>query len=66
MRVGIAIDSWKLSTFERHLKKAGFAFQTSPGVVGTLLLIVEVPSPDVLVDVVHAANQEASRGKNRN
>lgn len=61
MKVGIAIDSWKLTIFKRRLDAAGFAFQENPGVMGTLLLTVEVESKDKLLEVCKAANIEAAR-----
>lgn len=67
MIVGIAIDSWKLTIFTRRLKAAGHAFTTHPGVTpDTLLLKVEVTSPDALQETVKTANQEAANARSGN
>ena len=61
MKVGIAIDDWKLKTFSRHLDKGGFKAtphgQLSPGV---LFLTVETDDPESLEQVIHAANTECA------
>lgn len=65
MKIGIAIDDWKLSIFERHLAKAGYAFGVHPGLTaGTLLLKIEAPSVDELTPIVRAASAEAQKAGN--
>ena len=65
-KVGIAIDSWKLAIFERHLESAGYAFESHPGVAAdTLTLIVVTDSVSELRPIVEAANNEAAWGKLR-
>ena len=62
MKIGIAIDPWKLPIFERRLKEAGFTWEQARGpVANTLLLTVTVNTRTELLNVVHEANQEASR-----
>lgn len=61
---GIAIDSWKLSIFERHLKEGGYEFINAGKLLkGTLLLKVSVAEggQQALAQVVLAANTEAAR-----
>lgn len=41
MKAAIVIDSWKLSTFDHHLKAAGFTYEKNPGVTeDTITLVV--------------------------
>lgn len=61
MRVGIAIDPWKLTIFHRRLTAAGYAYEKRPGVMGTLLLTVEVPAHEALLEVTKEANREAAK-----
>jgi len=61
MKIGIAIDTWKLTIFEDALKAAGFTWERKPGVTeDTLLLTVEAPSADPLFALVKKANAEAA------
>lgn len=58
---GIAIDSWKLPIFERHLKDAGYTFKPPVKILdGTLLLQVKTTNLQALHGVVRKANQEAA------
>ncbi len=70
MIVGIAIDSWKLTIFDRRLTEAGFLYVKGPGVTDdTLLLRVQVHDAGEVGKVgvvVEAANTEASRSKEQN
>ena len=60
-KVGIAIDSWKLSIFERRLRQSGYAFQNAGQLTpGTLLLCVDTENAVALGEVVKAANTEAA------
>lgn len=59
MKVGIAIDEWKLSIFERHLQQSGYAFENAGSLTeGMLILRVDTENPDALGVVVKAANTE--------
>lgn len=58
---GIAIDTWKRSIFERHLKQAGYAFEDAGQLTtGTRLLRVTTENLEALAEVVKAANTEAA------
>jgi len=60
MKIGIAIDDWKLPFFERHLAGAAFVFEKHRGVTAdTFVLKIEAPNVDALTPVVRAANKEA-------
>lgn len=64
MKVGIAIDSWKLKIFKRRLDLAGFPFKKNPGVTDdTLLLTVDTDDPARLGKLVLEANKEARAKK---
>jgi hypothetical protein len=59
---GVAIDSWKLPIFRRHLDKAGYTFTEHPGLTeGTLLLKVQYEWVNDLKPVIEAANQECAK-----
>jgi hypothetical protein len=62
LTVGIAIDGWKLEIFERHLKRASYAFSKGkPLTAGTVLLKVETTNVEALAEVINAAYDEAAR-----
>lgn len=62
MRVGIAIDSWKLKVFSKFLTRAGFTFEQGEGVVAkTLMLYVETDTIQNLRPLIQKANEEARR-----
>jgi hypothetical protein len=61
-KVGIAIDPWKLSIFERHLTQSGYTVENA----GLLhkdahLLRVDTTNVEALGHVVGAANAEAAK-----
>lgn len=61
MKAGIALDNWKFSIFERHLKQSGYAFTKSNGLTkNSIILSVETPSIEALGEVVKAADAEAA------
>lgn len=61
MKAGILIDDWKLATFERHLKAAGYQFVNAGAFTpGTLALTVMTENAAALAAVVKAANKEAA------
>lgn len=59
-KAAIALDTWKLSIFERHLKQGGYSW-TNVGELtpGALILTVETESLAALFVVVQAALREA-------
>ena len=59
MKVGIAIDEWKLPIFERHLSQAGYAYTTKRLGRNGLLLTVETDDAAALGVVVENANRTA-------
>jgi hypothetical protein len=64
MRVGIALDPWKLEVFKRRLDDAGFTYEIKTGGDPLFtLLIVEVERAAILQPVVEAANNECARRK---
>ena len=61
-KAGIAIEKWKLSIFERHLKQAGYTFKNTGDLTpDTLLLSVETTNTEALTEVLKAAMTEAAR-----
>lgn len=60
LKVGIAIDDWKLPIFDRHLSQAGLRYEKAPLLDRTLLLTVLCESVATLEPIVRAANAEAS------
>lgn len=61
-KVGIAIDPWKLSIFERHLRQSGYSVENAVLLTdGVLILKVSTSNPIALAEVVKAANTEAAR-----
>ncbi len=65
MKAGIAIDTWKLPIFERHLTQAGYSF-TNSGILtkGVTLLKVTTENAIALQEVLKAANDEAAQKGN--
>ena len=62
MRAGIAIDRWKKDIFERHLKQAGYTWDTMPGFTpDTMFLKVVTSNPMALQEVVKAAYEECKK-----
>jgi len=61
MKIGIAIDSWKLPIFHAHLTTSGFIYEKNPGVMDSLLLTVHTENKDKLMLVVQSANNECHR-----
>jgi hypothetical protein len=60
-KAGIAIDGWKFPIFERHLSRAGYAFEKGPGLTADMLLVtVNTKNLEALELVVRAANAEAA------
>lgn len=62
MKIGIAIDKWKLEIFERHLSQAGYGYLVKPGWNADIsLLTVTTDNKEALAGVVEAANTECAR-----
>ena len=60
MKVGIAIDAWKLSIFQRQLGQAGYTFTESPmPLENVMLLTVVTENVEALQEVVKSALIEA-------
>jgi hypothetical protein len=56
---GIAIDSWKLPIFKKHLEAAGYAYTQHLGLTAdTLLLKVKTERLALLLPIVKKANAE--------
>lgn len=60
--VGIPVDHYKVPTFERRLKEAGFEF-TGPDhlMIGVSLITVKTKLVRTLHNVIKQANEEARR-----
>lgn len=57
--VGIAIDTWKLPVFKRHLEASGYAYTKYPGLTAdTLFLKVKADFVAPLQKVIEAAQKE--------
>lgn len=63
---GIAIDSWKLDIFRKHLAVAGYQFTEEPLTEKTLLLKVRTSNVKTLSVVVREANEEAANAQSHN
>ena len=62
MKVGIAIDEWKLAIFDRRLTQAGYAYSNAGRLTAdTLLLKIETDNPIALEQVIRAAQAEAAQ-----
>jgi len=62
VKAGIAIDTWKLPIFERHLTQAGYAFTKAGELTkGCTILTVSTNNAEALLGVVKAANSEAAQ-----
>jgi len=61
MKAGIAIDTWKLPVFDRHLSEAGYTYKKGPGLTkDTLFLQVKTDDAKALETIVRAANEDAA------
>lgn len=64
-KAGIAIDTWKLTIFERHLKQSGYSFKNEGEFTkGCIMLRVDTENLEALKTVVKAANTEAAKTGN--
>jgi len=65
MKAGIAIDTWKLPIFERHLTQAGYSFENQGQLMKEVkVLSVTTDNVDALQVVIKAANTEAAQTGN--
>lgn len=59
MMAGVAIESWKLAIFKRHLDAAKYEYTEHPGVTAdTLFLKVKTADVMALQEVLKAAQRE--------
>lgn len=61
MKIGIAIDPWKLAIFKKHLDRAGLVYEVTEGQPFSVIKVEG--SPSKLQPIVQAANDEAARSK---
>lgn len=60
----VIIDKWKLAIFTRHLRDAGFSYDTAPGLTdSTLTLKVPVADVAALHKVVVTAQTECDEAR---
>ncbi len=58
-KAAVVIDKWKLSIFDKHLRAAGYSYETLPGVTaGTHTLKVAYEWVAELKPVIEAAQAE--------
>lgn len=66
LKVGVIIDVWKLTIFDRRLVEAKYTFEQHPGPMkGTILLQVHTNSVEQLGNVIKAAQIEAAERKTK-
>lgn len=67
MKVGIAVDAWKLPVFEKWLNKDGYAFEIRGPLYldrdDVLVITVETSNHGILETIIKLANDEAKRGQ---
>lgn len=62
MKMGIAVDNWKLSVFRKRLRKAGYAYEDGGALTGdTTLLTVETSDVLALKKVLEKCQDECRR-----
>lgn len=60
-KASVIIEKWKLPIFSRHLGKAGYSYETCPGLTdNTHTLIVNYVWVAKLKSVIEAAQKEAA------
>lgn len=68
MKIGIAIDAWKLKIFQRRLNAEVrvISYEVGPGSTdATLFIAVKTNDKGALVDLCKAANKEARNTKSQ-
>lgn len=64
MKAAVVIDKWKLAIFTRHLRTAGYSYDTAYGPTGnTTTLMVPCESAAKLQPVIEAAQKECAESK---
>ena len=64
MKAGVAIDSWKLDIFKKHLDAAGYKYDQGKGVTSdTLMLYVQYTWLSDLKPIIEAAERECQESK---
>lgn len=60
MRAAIALDTWKIGIFDRHLTEAGFTYSVA-GKISESITVLHVETENLLglAPIVKAANAEA-------
>lgn len=62
MKVGVAVDDWKLPIFRKRLSEAGYAYEDGGTLVGeTTLLTVETDNMLALKKVIEICQVECRR-----
>lgn len=63
-KAGVIIDRWKLPIFTRHLRDAGYSYDTVTSLTdSTYTLIVEFESVEKLQPIIEAAQIECAAAK---
>jgi len=66
MRIGIAIDDWKLPVFKKILSREGFEYTEGSGVTGdTVILYIETKDTTKLRAATAEANNTAIRNHDK-
>jgi len=62
VKIGVAIDTWKLPIFQRHLIKGDYSFAKAGELMsGCTIITVTTEDPEALKVVVIAALEEAAK-----
>lgn len=65
-KAAIVLDTWKIETFKKILKEAGYEFEEFPGVTpDTITLKVEYDLVASLTPVIEKAQRECRNFKNK-
>ncbi len=60
MKIGIAIDPWKLDTFKQHLDKAGYEYKVVEGDPMTAITLHAATAEEV-APIIQMANKAARK-----
>jgi hypothetical protein len=61
MKIAVAIDKWKLPVFDKHLKEAGYSYETESGISKEVLILKVEAEKELLRPIVKAANDECAK-----
>ena len=64
MKIGVAIDPWKLDIFLKVLDDSGFMYKVAPGKMLTVITVT-TDNPIVLANVVQGANNLCDTAKKK-